>query len=127
MTYHVTYLFPTGDIDYRLENDVIHFPSYLDTYGHLNASMVAEFSITPPRTERCGAIAIVDDEILEEIADKQFTVQFDTNSLPPGVQMTMGSELTVTIHDDDSKCWTVLVNIFADLESRMHMTKIVSV
>ena len=102
---HVMYYILTEGIDYALEGNSIHFTSYRDTYGHLNATLVAEFSVNPPRTEACANITILDDAILERITSKDFTVHFDSRSLPRE-RMMIESGVTVTILDDDSKCCT---------------------
>ena len=92
----------TEGTDYTLENSNIRFPSYLDVYGTLDATQIAEFTANPPRIVECANITIVDDEVLENIASKEFVVHFSSDSLPSDV-LKIESGVTVTIHDDDCK------------------------
>ena len=94
----------TEGIDYQLDGSYIHFPSYLDTYGHLDSALVAQFAVNPPRTDACANITILDDILLERVTSKQFTVHFGSLSLP-SERLRIESAITVTILEDDSM-WT---------------------
>ena len=85
-----------------IADDKILFESYLSTYGHLNASQVTEFSRRPPVITECVDIAIIDDDVLEQIESKEFTVFFSSDSLPSN-RLLIESGVSITIYDNDSE------------------------
>ena len=105
----------TEGIDYVITDDKIRFESYLSTYGHLNASQVTEFSRRPPVITECVDIAIVDDDILEQVKSKEFSVFFSSDSLSSD-RLLIESGVRITIHDNDSEptvclfSWCVCAN-----------------
>lgn len=95
---HNTY--PEG-VEYRMDSRFLHFPSYLTTYGHLSQEQVELFSITPPDTRACANITILDDDIVEQLTHKSFTVHFSSDSLTDDTLELPSEGITITVLDDD--------------------------
>ena len=77
------YMFSTGGVDYNSGPYDVTFPA-----GETNAT----FDVT-----------LVNDNLLER--NENFTLTINVNSLPRRVATNTIAQTTVTIIDDDSKCW----------------------
>lgn len=102
-TGHVTILLISAEgVDYLIENENIRFDSYLSTYGHLTTEQVTQFATDPPHVRECVNITIIDDDVVEQVKNKVFVVNFTSNSLIRD-RLVIESVVTVTIHDNDRK------------------------
>ena len=84
-----------------MDSRFLYFPSYLTTYGHLSQEQVELFSVNPPDTHACTNITILDDDVVEQLTQKSFTVHFTSESLSYDRLELPSEGVTITVQDDD--------------------------